>query len=150
MSAWTGLALALGILAMLLGCILSYFEQVRAGAWRAQQESAGVPASVQERSLALLRAVLTAQEVEQWISQGYLDVPSPQEAQRIYRIRRADGLVRVYEQGKAIRALCLQPVEPLPINDLVVLHKLLIQGDEHAYVQQANHFPAFFPDLNRS
>lgn len=150
MTGWAGLALVLGVLALLLGCVLTHFEQVRAASGRAETAASWVPTSAQERSLELLRDVLNAQEVEQWTRQGYLDVSSPQNAQRIYRIRRADGLVRVYEQGKAVRALCLQPVEPLPSNDLVVLHKLMIKGNEHEYVQQARHFPAFFPDLDPS
>lgn len=96
MSDWAGLALVLGVLAPLLGCVLTHFEQTRAASWR------------------------------------------------------ADGLVRVYGQGKAVRTLCLQPVEPLPSYDVVVLPKLMIQGNEHEYVQQARHFPALFPDLDCS
>lgn len=147
---WAGPALALGVLVLLLGCVLTYIEQARAASGRAETAASGIPTSTRGCSLELLSAVLSAQEVEQWIRQGYLDVNSPQHAQRIYRIRRADGLVRVYEQGKAVRALCLQPVEPLPSNDLVVLHKLMIQGNEQEYVQQARHFLALFPDLERS
>lgn len=151
MTAWAGLALALGAMSLLLGCVLTHFERVQASAWRAGAENkpASVSSTAQERSLALLKDVLSEQEFEQWTRQGYLDVSSPNEAQRIYRIRRADGLVRVYEQGKAVRALCLQPVEPLPSNDLVVLHKLMIQGNEQEYVQKANLYPALFPDLYR-
>lgn len=150
MSDWAGLALV--VLSLLLWCVLTYCEQAqaRAASGRAETAASWGSTSAQKRSLELLRDVLNAQEVEQWTSQGYLDVRSPQDAQRIYRIRRADGLVRVYEQGKAVRALCLQPVEPLPSNDLVVLHKLMIQGNEHEYVHQARHFPAFFPDLDGS
>lgn len=150
MSDWVGLALILGVLSLLLGCVLTHFEQARIASGRTETAVSWVPPSAQERSLELLRDVLNAQEVEQWTRQGYLDVSSPQHAQRIYRIRRADGLVRVYEQGKAAKALCLQPIEPLPSNDLVVLHKLMIQGNEQEYVQQARHFPAYFPDLERS
>ena len=149
MTAWAGLALTLGILSLLLGCVLTHFERVQACSWRAENKAAGVSTTAQERSLALLRDVLSEHEFEQWTRQGYLDVSSPSEAQRIYRIRRADGLVRVYEQGKAVRALCLQPAEPLPSNDLVVLHKLMIQGNEQEYVQKANLYPALFPDLYR-
>ena len=149
MTAWAGLALALGVLSLLLGGVLTHFERVQAGSWRAEKKATGVPASAQERSLALLKDVLDVHEFEQWTRQGYLDISSPDDAQRIYRIRRADGLVRVYERGKAVRALCLQPVEPLPSNDLVVLHKLMIQGNEQEYLHMANQYPALFPDLYR-
>ena len=150
MSNWVGLVLVLGVLSLLLGWALTYFEQARAASGGAETAPSWIPTSAQERSLELLRDVLNPQEIEQWTRQGYLDVSSPQNVQRVYRIRRADGLVRVYEQGKAVRALCLQPIEPLPSNDLVVLHKLMIQGNEQEYVQQARHFPAYFPDLDRS
>lgn len=149
MTAWAGLALALGVLSLLLGCVLTHYERVQACSWRAEDKVSGVPALAQARSLALLKDVLNEQEFEQWTRQGYLDISSPNDAQRIYRIRRADGLVRVYEHGKAVWSLCLQPVEPLPSNDLVVLHKLMIQGNEQEYVQKANQYPPLFPDLYR-
>jgi len=150
MTASTGLVLALMVLVLLLGGVLTYCEQAQAAGGRAETVAPRIPALAQERSLELLRAVLDEGEVEQWTRQGYLDVSSPQHAQRIYRIRRTGGLVQVYEQGKVVRALCLQPVEPLPSHDLLVLHKLLIQGNEQEYLQQANQFPALFPDLDRS
>jgi hypothetical protein len=33
-------------------------------------------------------------------------------------------------------------IEALPPADVIVMHKLLIQGDEEAYLQCANRFPA--------
>lgn len=149
MTAWAGLAVALGVLSLLLGCVLTHYERVQASSWRTEDKVSGVPAQAQARSLALLKDVLNEQEFEQWTRQGYLDISSPNDAQRVYRIRRADGLVRVYEHGKAVRALCLQPIEPLPSNDLVVLHKLMIQGNEQEYMQKANQYPPLFPDLYR-
>lgn len=50
------------------------------------------------------------------------------------------GIVQVIENGRAIMRLCLQPVECLPDADIVVLHKLMIEGNEEAYLQKANKY----------
>jgi hypothetical protein len=36
--------------------------------------------------------------------------------------------------------LCLQPVEPLPEGDVVLMHKLMIEANEQEYLRTANHF----------
>ena len=71
---------------------------------------------------------------------GFLEVPSPSIDHRVYRIPGAGGLVTVYEHGCLLMGLCLQPTQPLPLADVVVMHKLLLEANEQAYLQQANHF----------
>jgi hypothetical protein len=93
----------------------------------------------------LLRAVLDPCEYQQLTKRGYLDVQSPSDAQRIYRIPAHDGLVRMYEGGVAVRELCVQPVEPLPGADVIAMHKLMIQGEEQLYLISARHFAATVP-----
>ena len=34
--------------------------------------------------------------------------------------------------------LCLQPAQPVPRRELLVIQKLLLEGDEEAFWQQAN------------
>jgi hypothetical protein len=47
--------------------------------------------------------------------------------------------------------LCLQPVEPLPEADVVVLHLVLIQASEQTYLYQANQFaPGTLPTRSTS
>jgi hypothetical protein len=92
------------------------------------------------RARALLRTVLTEREYRCLARWGYLEVASPTNHQRVYRIPGAGGLVRVYDQGTAVMDLCLQPAEPLPEGDVVVLHKLMIEGNEQEYLARANHF----------
>jgi hypothetical protein len=36
-------------------------------------------------------------------------------------------------------------VDPLPKNDVIALHKLMIEGNEHGYLARANKIPLFFP-----
>lgn len=99
-----------------------------------------------ERAEALLRDVLDEREYQQLIKRGYLDVTSPIDAQRIYRIPAYAGLVRMYERGVAVRELCVQPVEPLPSADVVAMHKLMIQGDEQQYLARARQFTPMRPN----
>jgi len=48
--------------------------------------------------------------------------------------------VKVIEQGRHKTSLCLQPLEEVPYADQVVIHKLMIEGDEETYLQTANTF----------
>ncbi len=102
-------------------------------------------ALAEARSRALLRDLLDEREFQQLTQQGYLDVASPNYEDRVYRIPGCAGWVCVYEKGQARVNLCLQPVEPLPGNDMIALHKLMIEGNEHGYLARANEIPLFFP-----
>ena len=89
------------------------------------------------RAEELLRAVLSEEQYRALGTMGYLEVPSHLIPGRIYRIRR-HGPVEVHESGQFRSCLCLRPVSPLPASDLVLLHKLLLEGDEQRYIQTAN------------
>lgn len=93
-----------------------------------------------QRALALLRVLLRPNEYQQIKRFGYLDVPSPSRCDLVYRIPLKGGLVRVYDRGSAVKELCLQPLEPLPLGDVVVIHKLMIESSEDEYLRVANHF----------
>jgi hypothetical protein len=96
--------------------------------------------SAESRAKALMREMLTEAQCQQLQKLGYLEVRSPTIEQRVYRIPGAGGLVKVYEGNCAIMELCLQPTEPLPDGDVVVMHKLMIEANEQEYLQKANHF----------
>ena len=142
---WVVLVLALGVWPVLL--VLAVYMIVRGNiwSWNPEREPAGISAAAQENSLTLLKDVLSQSEYEQLTQWGYLDINSPSNPQRIYRVRRNGGLVSVYEDGKAIQEVCVQPTEPLPRDDVVLLHKLMIQGNEQEYLARANQFPPLFP-----
>jgi hypothetical protein len=99
-----------------------------------------------ERAETLLRDVLDEREYSLLRKRGYLDISSPTDDQRIYRIPRHAGLVRVYERGIAVRELCVQPAEPLPSADVVAMHKLMIQACEEEYLGRARSFPSLIPN----
>ena len=86
----------------------------------------------------LLRTVLTREQYRQLIKRGYVDIPSPCDPQRIYRVPQAPGLVGVIEKGRRKASLCLQPLERVPDADIVVIHTLMIEADEETYLQKAN------------
>ena len=94
----------------------------------------------EQRAEVLLRDVLSAGQFHQLRRRGYLDVPSPSRPNRSYRIPRSRDQVRVYEDGRLIERLCVQAVEPVPTGDVVLMHKLMIEGNEAEYLRLANHF----------
>jgi hypothetical protein len=94
----------------------------------------------ERRATDLLRDILTPEQFRQLLWRGYLEIPSPTEPRRVYRVPRSRGYVQVIENGRAIMRLCLQPVECLPDADVVVLHKLMIEANEESYLQKANKY----------
>src|SRR6202521_3084337 len=84
----------------------------------------------ERRAADLLRDTLTPEQCRQLVWQGYLEVPSPTEPQRVSRVPQTKGYVEAIENGRAVMRLCVQPVAGLPDADLVVLHKLMIEGNE--------------------
>lgn len=103
------------------------------GIYRARLEA-------EARAEALLAAMLAPADYRQIRRRGYLDVPSPSRPTRVYRVPRSRDQVRVYEDGRLIERLCVQSIEPVPSGDIVVMHKLMIEGDEQEYLRLANHF----------
>lgn len=97
------------------------------------------------RSAELLRDVLDERELQQLAQHGYVDVASPSREGRVYRIPRDAGRVRVFDDGRARVELCIQPVTPLPANDVIALHKLMIEGNEQGYLARANEIPLTLP-----
>lgn len=100
-----------------------------------------------DRAEGLLRAVLDDDEYEQLTKRGYFDLRSPSEAERIYRIPRYCGLVRMYEHGVVARELCVQSVDPLPTADILAMHKIMIQGNEQEYLAYARKYPPTYRNL---
>jgi hypothetical protein len=112
---------------------------------RRRATSSAESALAEARSRALLRDLLDEREAQQLTEHGYLDIASPNYEDRVYRIPGCAGWVCVYEKGQARMHLCVQPVDPLPAHDVIALHKLMIEGNEHGYLARANEIPLFFP-----
>ncbi|GCE47482.1 hypothetical protein EI42_01019 [Thermosporothrix hazakensis] len=134
------LSLFLGIWLLFLLLAIYYLSQAPEGRVGRFRESVSEHFSAENRARALLQEMLTDEQYQQLMKYGYLEVASPSSADRIYRIPGSGGLVKVYERGSAVMELCLQPAEPLPDGDVVLMHKLMIEANEPEYLQKANHF----------
>jgi hypothetical protein len=94
----------------------------------------------QDRAETLLRNVLTAEEYTRLGDLGYLEVRSPSQPTRVYCVPRGPGRVAIQEGGLLVESLCVGPVEWLPPSDVVLAHKLMIEGDEQEYLRRANRY----------
>lgn len=98
--------------------------------------------AAEERAAALLRAQLGDDAHALLARRGYLEVASPTLPDRIYRVPQQQGVVDVVEGGILTMRLCVAPTRWVPDADVVLMHKLLIEGDEARYLRVANRFPA--------
>jgi len=48
--------------------------------------------------------------------------------------------VAIVEGGTEVESLCVTPVDSLPPGDVVLVHKLMIEGDEQEYLRRANRY----------
>lgn len=137
---WEALVLLLAVWVLFLVLALAFLARAGDGDWGRWASILSGRVTAERRANALMRAMLTSGQYQQLSRHGYIEVTSPNTPHRVYRIPGAGGLVRVYEQGHAIMDLCLQPVDPLPDGDVVVMHKLMIEANEQEYLAKANHF----------
>ena len=97
----------------------------------------------EKKAKQLLRRHLTEAQWKRLISKGYLEIPSPNLAERVYHIPKSKGMIRIYDRQVHTYDLCVGPSYMyLPNADLVLAHKLMIEGNEEVYLRQANLFPA--------
>lgn len=134
------LSLFLCIWLLFLLLAIYYLSQSPHGGVGRFRDSVNEHISAESRAKMLLREMLSEGQYQQLTRFGYLEVISPSIDNRVYRIPGSGGLVKVYEKGCAVMELCLQPAEPLPDGDVVVMHKLMIEANEEEYLQKANHF----------
>jgi hypothetical protein len=100
----------------------------------------------QDRAEALLKDMLTAEEYAQLSEYGYLEVRSRSQPTRTYRVPRGPARVAIHERGVAVEVLCVAPVHWLPPSDVVLAHKLMIEGDEQEYLRRATRYHLRVPN----
>lgn len=108
------------------------------GLLRPASRSYRVRVEAERRAEQLLRDILSESDFQQITRRGYLEVRSPSFPNRVYLVPERQGPVTVYEQGRPIMRLCIQCVERVPDHDTVVMHKLMIEGNEQEYLRIAN------------
>lgn len=95
----------------------------------------------EERAEQLIRSLLSEDDYQKLRRDGYLDIPSPNYPHRVYRIPSGAGTVAVLEGGQCIARLCVYSTQPIPEREAVLIHKLMIEGNEQEYLRTANHLP---------
>lgn len=66
-------------------------------------------------------------------------MPSPGHPGRVYSIPYRPGRITVYEDKRPMRKLCVAPFTRLPPADRVLMHKLMIEGNEERYLRTARY-----------
>jgi|SRR5436305_14473566 len=138
----TALLLLAAFVAACLVCVLRPPERLLRRLGVPIEPSGEERCLAEQRARALLRQVLGGEEYESLVRRGYLEVPSPSIAGRIYRVPYFQGMVEVVEGGVSTMRLCVVPLRWVPDPDIVLMHKLMIEGDEARYIRVANRFPA--------
>jgi hypothetical protein len=126
MSLEAGVALAALVIASIVS--LTWFLQHRRAARQAEQ---------------LLQVLLTPREIDSLRAHGYVEVPSRLTPERVYRVPAEPGLVEVIDWGTRTAWLCARPLRSIPAAEELLVHKLMLEGAEGEYWQQANHFTGF-------
>ena len=120
------------VLAILVtGAVMALASVGTLFAWRGWRNSA-------RRADALVSRVLSEKERSELRSNGFFEVPSGLVPGRRYRIPVGGAPVAALEPDGRVVYLCLQPDAPVAHNELVVIHKLFLEGAEAEYWQRAN------------
>lgn len=69
---------------------------------------------------------------------GFLEIRSQLVQGRRYRIPPRGAPIASLEPDGRVIYLCLQPETPVPREELVVLHKLMLEAAEASYWERAN------------
>lgn len=109
-------------------------------------DTARTKPKAKRRAGELLSAVLTCEQYGQLMKRNYIDIPSPSVPERSYRVPKLPGLVQVRDKGNVTMWLCLQPLGWIPDEDIVVIHKLMIEADEETYLRKARQLFPFYID----
>ena len=97
----------------------------------------------ERRAQHLLGLMLNRREMDQLNTFGFIELRSRLIPGRCYRVPRRRGQVQVYEEGRHAGSLCIQPTRWVPDGDVVLMHKLMIEGNEAEYLRTANFFKPY-------
>ncbi len=93
-----------------------------------------------KKAQALVEKMLTKNQLKALKDSGILRLRSTYIPGREYRVPRRRGQVQVYEYDHHVGSLCIQPTKWVPDGDVLLMHKLMIEGNEPEYLRTANFF----------
>jgi len=95
-----------------------------------------------EKALELLKNVLSPSEMEGLIKNGHVKIPSVQDPDVIYLVKRSPHeRIDVYKGDKLKERLCVVFKEPLPSDDILLTKIFMAKYNERDMLEVANHFP---------
>jgi hypothetical protein len=97
----------------------------------------------ERRAQQLVTEMLSREQLAQLNRLGFIELRSRLIPGRTYRVPRRRGQVQVYEQGHHAGSLCIQPTRWVPDADVLLMHKLMIEGNEAEYLRTANFFKPY-------
>lgn len=97
----------------------------------------------ERRAHELVSLMLNREQLAQLNGLGFIELRSRLITGRTYRVPRRRGQVQVYEQGHHAGSLCIQPTRWVPDADVLLMHKLMIEGNEAEYLRTANFFKPY-------
>lgn len=139
----SGLALAVAQVGIITGIFLILCGALAWWLYHRESTLSCERTDAERRAQQLVGQMLTHPQLDQLGSFGFLEVRSALVPGRSYRIPRRRGQVQVYEDGRHAGSLCIQPIRWVPDADLVLMHKLMIEGNEAEYLRTANFFKPY-------
>ena len=99
-----------------------------------------------DRAEAVLRDSLTPEQLATYDEHGHVEVPSRLVPGRVYRVDGWRPVAAFDAEGRFEGAVCLRPRESLPGPDVILAHKLYIEGAERRFLTDGNWLsPAWRP-----
>jgi hypothetical protein len=138
-----GLAFAVAQVGVITGVFLILCGGLAWWLYHRESSLSSERTDAERRAQTLVGEMLTPQQKEQLAALGFVELRSRLIPGRSYRIPRRRGQVQVYEEGRHAGSLCIQPTRWVPDGDLVLMHKLMIEGSEAEYLRTANFFKPY-------
>ena len=143
MIAGSGLAFAVAQVGIITGVFLILCGVLAWWLYHRESALSSERTEAERRAQQLVTRMLEPQQLSQLSSLGFLELRSQLIPGRSYRVPRRRGQVQVYEEGRHAGSLCIQPTRWVPDGDLIVMHKLMIEGSEAEYLRTANFFKPY-------
>ena len=139
----SGLAMAIAQVGIITGVFLILCGLLAWWLYHRESSLTNERSDAERRAQQLINQMLSRDQLAQLNGLGFVELRSRLIPGRTYRVPRRRGQVQVYEEGRHAGSLCIQPTRWVPDGDLVLMHKLMIEGNEPEYLRTANFFKPY-------